>query len=73
MKKTLSQIRATIILKMNYVDMIIKCLRSLIKKIKDLRYQNKELEKVIEQLKVQNNSFREEILNLQEKLTTYKN
>lgn len=57
---------------MNYVDMIIKCLRSLIKKIKDLRYQNKELEKVIEQLKVQNNSFREEILNLQEKLTTYK-
>lgn len=72
MKKTSSQTRITIIFKMNYVDMIIKCLRSLIKKIKDLRYQNKELEKVIEQLKVQNNSFREEILNLQEKLTTYK-
>lgn len=58
---------------MNYVDMIIKCLRSLIKKIKDLRYQNKELEKIVEQLKVQNNSFREEILNLQEKLSVTNN
>lgn len=58
---------------MNYVDMIIKCLRSLIKKIKDLRYQNKELEKIVEQLKIQNNSFREEILNLQEKLSVTNN
>lgn len=58
---------------MNYVDMIIKCLRSLIKKIKDLRYQNKELEKIVEQLKVQNNSFREEILDLQEKLSITNN
>lgn len=58
---------------MNYVDMTIKCLRSLIKKIKDLRYQNKELEKIVEQLKIQNNSFREEILNLQEKLSVTNN
>lgn len=58
---------------MNYVDMIIKCLHSLIKRIKDLRYQNKELERLVEQLKVQNNSFREEILNLQEKLSITNN